>query len=411
MITNNKYRAMRKNVVSKEKIKSEDSSLRVENTSEDLRASISCIESNKLEQITTSIANGDEYDSPSINNPSPVKGVTGDVKLVVHNKNFISLGTFIEGYTRIESGVFNPSSYGKSYIFETKKLPDIITINGEVANRSNVSYYDEFPKINVQSKEYSAKNSMILPRKIEVNKTYKYILIQFGYEIELSNIQIDEGSESTEYVESKKQIYNVTLGTKTLYKGDKIIRKDGKWYLSLKWKILNDFSNLIRQITNTENICRWQVPFVCKITDSNNNLNGGFSNILSLVPEGQTYNKKIGFTTNNSNVYFYAEELSEMTVSQAKNKLIEIGAYFVLPIEDELEEITDETLMKQLDTILTCIIEYDDVTNFDFDNDVVFEINVEKDNIKLQRAEFKKEIENMKNEITTASVLALESEV
>ena len=85
-----------------------------------------------------------------------------------------------------------------------------------------------------------------------------------------------------------------------------------------------------------------------------------------------------------------------MTVSQAKNKLIEIGAYFVLPIEEELEEITDENLISQLDKILCYVREYDDITNFDFDNDVVFEINVEKDNIKLQRAELKKEIDNIK---------------
>lgn len=37
-------------LIHKEKIKTEDSSLKVENTTEGLRASITCIESNKLEQ-------------------------------------------------------------------------------------------------------------------------------------------------------------------------------------------------------------------------------------------------------------------------------------------------------------------------------------------------------------------------
>ena len=84
----------------------------------------------------------------------------------------------------------------------------------------------------------------------------------------------------------------------------------------------------------------------------------------------------------------------------------ELEAYFILPIEEELELIEDEVLIKQLDKILLNIYEYDDETNFDFDNNVTFEIEVEKDKLRILENRLDKAEENT----TSATMLALESE-
>lgn len=76
-----------------------------------------------------------------------------------------------------------------------------------------------------------------------------------------------------------------------------------------------------------------------KITDNNTNVNGGFSNICSLIGSGKTYNGIEGFTVGSGGaLLIYLEELSEMTLAEAKAKLEELGAYFLLPLQEEYYE-------------------------------------------------------------------------
>lgn len=282
-------------VFEKEHIVNESNSLTLEDTEEGLNLIINKIESNKIEQITTSIANGDEYDSPSPNNPSEVEGVTGDVILTVKNSD-----------------------------------------------------------------------------------------------------------------NSNSQNITISLGNKSLYKGDKIIRKDGKWYFSYIWKKVDDFSRLVSERIGTQGNFRGSMALGSnfKITDKNNHKNGGMSNILKLTTEGQTYNKSVGFTVGkwgeNTTLFFYAEELSEIQTSQElREKISELGAYFVLPLKnEEIEEISYTTLISQLNQLLK-LKQYEEVTNVDFDKDVTFEIDIlnsnfsKLDNINIAQDE---EIEKLKAE-------------
>lgn len=153
----------------------------------------------------------EEYISyPSSKKESKIEYIEGNQEVIHTNKNLFKLGEYIEGYTQIDSGSFHLSVLGESYLFETSKLPNNITISAVNANRSNISYYDEFPKEGVQAKEYSNKNSMVIPRTVEINKNYKYILIQLSYQQEISDIQIEKGINQTDYVESKIDNYLLT---------------------------------------------------------------------------------------------------------------------------------------------------------------------------------------------------------
>lgn len=531
-------------LIQKEKIKSEDSSLRVENTAEDLRASITRIESNKIEQETstkskntvptgkefwesghydlngnksayatrmrlidyleveenteyfttnqTYILRGydkdknfiqnigvihsnasfttdenviylgvsidktlDEYDEetdqfmicktseidkswekgyvdmPSLRYKSEVEGISGDVSLKVQNKNLAQNIKYLNQSTEIYPVIKCDIYYKKNkyYIvsFKTPDTGDTVYLNhgtgwGIRRVTSTYSVYCDGTRkfYIIQALETAFRKDINY-----INKTNQFLDKSTGL---LSEFMIEEIDAITDeealkcvysnYVEHQEQDITISLGEKTLYKGDRIVRKNGKWYFDLKWAVINDFSKLIKNAT-VDGLYRASLELSDKIINTSYlNFNQGYSNILNTVGNGATYNKVEGFTVAKLNgrgnpiLWIYIKEFENYTQEEYQQALKDLNAYFIIPLqENDLELIEDETLISQLDAILTNIFEYDDVTNFDFDNDVVFEINVEKDNIKLQRAELKKEIENMKNEITTASALALESEV
>ncbi len=81
------YEIIENEVFETQKIVTESNSLTLSDTEEGLNLSVNEIESNKLEQVTSSVSNGDEYDSPSPSNRSEVEGVTGDVILTVKNSD------------------------------------------------------------------------------------------------------------------------------------------------------------------------------------------------------------------------------------------------------------------------------------------------------------------------------------
>ena len=253
-----------------------------------------------------------------------------------------------------------------------------------------------------------------------INKTNQFLDKSTGL---LSEFMIEEIDAITDeealkcvysnYVEHQEQDITISLGEKTLYKGDRIVRKNGKWYFDLKWAVINDFTNLIKNST-VDGLKRASITLSINIVNTSHlNFNQGYSNILNAVNNGATFNKKEGFTVGllnnagNPTLWIYINGFDNYTKEEYQQALNDLGAYFIIPFkENELELIEDENLIKQLDTILTCITEYDDVTNFDFDNDVTFEIEVEKDNIRLLNSRLDKAEANT----TSATMIALEKE-
>lgn len=208
---------------------------------------------------------------------------------------------------------------------------------------------------------------------------------------------------------SENQEVTLSLGNKTLYKGDKILRKDGKWYFSYIWKTINDFSRLSAEGIGLTGKRRGWLPVSgnFKITDKNNNKNGGMSNVTTLAQAGQTYNGQIGFTVGNidtqKRLFIYLEELSDIQTSQEfREVLSELGAYFVLPLEEpELEPIEDINLINQLNKLLR-LKQYEEVTNIDLGQDVIFEIDIDLSEIRVLKEiniEQNIEIEKLKEDI------------
>ncbi len=416
----NRIESLENEVFEKQTIISESNGLAIQDTEEGLNLSINEIESNKLVQVTTSVSNG-EYDSPSPSNPSEVEGVTGDIKVAVKNKNVASNVKYFNALKEYAGAIFADVQYHKDkyYIvsFDTPNSGDSVYVNhgATYGIRRVLSKYDYPCDGSKQSILIQALEPAYMKNIPYINKTNYFTDKTTGI---LSNFMIEEIDATTDeeaikylsskYVENKKQELTISLGNKTLYKGDKIIRKDGKWYFSYIWKKVDDFSRLVSERIGTQGNFRGSMALGSnfKITDKNNHKNGGMSNILKLTTEGQTYNKSVGFTVGkwgeNTTLFFYAEELSEIQTSQElREKISELGAYFVLPLKnEEIEEISYTTLISQLNQLLK-LKQYEEVTNVDFDKDVTFEIDIlnsnfsKLDNINIAQDE---EIEKLKAE-------------
>lgn len=123
----------------------------------------------------------------------------GSVTIDKCNKNLLSAGIKLNGYRNTSNSKFVTHASSVGYYFLTQILPNKITFNATSGNRANVSYYNEIPANNVVATDYT--NSNTLPRTVTVNKTYKYVHIQFSYnETNLSNIQVEGGETSTTYI-------------------------------------------------------------------------------------------------------------------------------------------------------------------------------------------------------------------
>lgn len=151
--------------------------------------------------------------------PSNVRPITGhsSVEVWEHGKNLIGIGTQLNGF--VTSGnQFNPDNSAIGYLFETKYLPNTITFNATNGNRAYVAYFNTVPQ-NGTSCPSKDQTSQVLPRTITVDKTYPYIHLQLSYGVtNLSDIQVEEGSEDTDYVPYQGQYITVSLGN-TYYSG------------------------------------------------------------------------------------------------------------------------------------------------------------------------------------------------
>ncbi len=343
----------------------------------------------------------EEYISyPSSKKESKIEYIEGNQEIIHANKNLFKLGEYIEGYTQIDSGNFHLSVLGQSYLFETSKLPNNITISAENANRSNISYYDEFPKEGVQAKEYSNKNSMVIPRTVEINKDYKYILIQLSYQQEISNIQIEEGINQTDYVESKIDNYPLTNLPPMYSEKEKIIffkngtDKEG-YYRYSEWcyKKIDTTMNIYK---NEYGINSYLIT-IADIANRDATAINVLSNICISVPyDDRTIEKSniVYVNTTGTTVAFRNTEFE--TLQEFNQFLNENDVYILYRLEIPVyTKITDEILIEQLEElrkILTCEGTNHFIVTAENGVSANLEVTCYKDTFKIMQ----KEIDNIK---------------
>ena len=150
---------------------------------------------------------------PTFEPYSNISPITGQTEVVIEDcgKNLIGKGTQIDGLVDITTMKFISTRNGHGYYFRTADLPDIITMSATNGNRAYYAYFNEVPADNVVC--LSANQSQkTLPNTITVDKTYKYIHLQFSYgQPAATNIQVEVGSTPTEYEPYKGKTYTIQL--------------------------------------------------------------------------------------------------------------------------------------------------------------------------------------------------------
>lgn len=147
--------------------------------------------------------------SPNPDYPQEIKQVES-VVLNACNKNFLNLGTQLNGYANESYKYFNGDDNAIGFYFKTEQLPDNIYISSKNGNRTAVSYYNEIPYKTLPYLERDFSNSK--DRTIKVNKNYKYIHIQFSIGItQVTEMQIERETTKTDYKLSQAKAINIDL--------------------------------------------------------------------------------------------------------------------------------------------------------------------------------------------------------
>lgn len=333
---------------------------------------------------------------PSKDFPSTIEGVTGDLKLKVQNKNLAYLYNS-SGYKSCMNGEWIGSNNYDSFIARVKPNATYYAQN----IHSNLCYFDK-------DMNFLKGLSFVEARKFNTNDldNVYYVTVAVSKE-QRDKVMIEESSEPTDFVERKEKEFAISLGDKTLYKGDKILRQNGKWYFSRHWKEFN--RNIV-----ADDISRTEQGFYI--------LPNILNNIKQPTKIYSTHQKEKTVIDTEWNTFdgnfigqLYPNIAKNIYISykaETKTEIIEwynaLNNKFIYELKnEELELVEGENLLKQLDKILLNLYEYDTVTNFDFDKDVTFEIEVEKDNIRLLNSR----LDEIEKQNVNTQALSLEMEV
>lgn len=343
----------------------------------------------------------------NIDYSSPIEGVTGNINLKIRNGNYFNKNdsNIVEGYRLIDDGsLFAQDGYFTSdYILvmpntkfftnytisvmsricEFDKNKNFIKVNKDNLKNFTTSSETKFVRLcgSIDGDEFSSMQTMMLTLK-EMN---------------------------LDYIACKEQNFTISLKDKVLYKGDKFIRKNGKHWIHNKYKrrIFDGTEEWSLQGINEFGIANFmlssKLDYVYIPTTTTAYMTN-FSQQGSLIANTQNE----GFLINDIDVLYIRINSSVVdTVEKLKSWLSENNQEFIYLAKTPTDtEITDETLIAQLDKILYYIREYDDITNIVFDNDVTFEITVEKNKLSILEQRLDKSEQNT----TSAQMLALESE-
>lgn len=169
-------------------------------------------------------------------NLCPIQG-WDEVPLVRISKNLIYMATLHHSYANASTGKLNATSQASgsvSYYLETKYLPNQITFNATNGNRAYVCYMNDTPANEVQCYGID-QTSQTLPKTVTVDKTYKYIHIQFSYNQAITNPQIEPGSTATAYEEPIAHTYDISIPSEagTVYGGTITLNESGEGELNV----------------------------------------------------------------------------------------------------------------------------------------------------------------------------------
>lgn len=305
--------------------------------------------------------------SPSPSRPSQVSVVTGNNNIKVVGKNLFDKDS--EDIGRVYSST---GSYGISRVWNTSdwiKASDYITISASTTESINM-LLSEFD---------NSKTFIQRTQQRGTSKTYnlktntKYVRLSYKNDIGITNIQIEKGSTSTTYESYQSQSYPINLEDMELCKigtyQDYIYESNGNWFKK---------GNIGKVVLNGSEI--WQYISVTQGSLlRNNKIITNAKNDKTYIPYSNNYK---GINENS-----YQSRQNNQFYIQAQNDFLDIidnryttandfktwlsthntTVYYVLATSTDTQ-ITDTTLITQLNNIKNNARSYDNQTNITQEN-------------------------------------------
>ena len=277
-------------------------------------------------------------------------------------ENLIAYGTNLNGFVDQQSKLFVVSGASVGYYFRTAKLPSVISFTSPNGNRNNVSYFNSIPEGGVQATLLNNGNNTN-SRTIDVNKNYTYVFIQFSFNyLSVGDIEITKGNTIQRITDNPIEMCSIP---NTDYK-DTFVHEDNKWYkYAMVKKLVLDGSETgwNSSVVGTD-IRRFYKGFtddgIYRYTDTNRHIDKIKSNYFygttnNAVGGMYQYQNQVFFQMDNS---IYTTTESCLTWLNSHNLIL----YFALANSTQTE-ITDETLIGQLDDLWENATSYKGQTN------------------------------------------------
>ena len=221
----------------------------IENTGAELQLTgtgdlpMSIIPYGNISQETTSIAGGDEYDSPSVEHESPAKVVDGEYEIVAENKNLLDINKATSNYPN--SININKTNNSLLYTFTQRlswahglitisnlKVGDTITLSGtglsSASEGFSISIRNGSNQVLTEILSLQGVSNFIKTIALSSNVFDGILNIWFipragqeyteaGTTLLLKNLQLNLGSSATTYVSHAEQLVEINTSPNPLY--------------------------------------------------------------------------------------------------------------------------------------------------------------------------------------------------
>lgn len=316
--------------------------------------------------------------SPNPEYPTDIHTVSGNNTIEVFSKNLFNINTITENTYITETGTTGTSTATNlsDYILISPSSNYVLSFDyTTLANTGYRSFcfYDE-NKTFISGSAYNPSGKI---RTMTSPNNAKYI--RFAYDKNCFNIQFESGNTPTAY-ENERQTLPLNLGTIELCKigtyEDYFYKDNDKWYLhkEIKKIIYNGSENWIKggadQHTENTNLFYY---------NTSEKKNGASNLICDLFPVTNIIGSShdyIGICGQSNNKYIYIRINQQLNTGEFKTWLSNnhTTVYYVLN-DATNTEITNATLISQLETIYNKAISYQDQTNItQVNNDLPFVI-------------------------------------
>ena len=319
--------------------------------------------------------------TPNPNYEQPITNVTGDVEVVVENKNLFD-GELELGSINPGNGELQPSTWRtRSKNFMKVKPNTTYTVSVQTGQYRWIIGYTA-DKIGITDGNASGQPSAISTFSLSTEKTNtftttattEYIKWYDTSSTDLTEkVQIEKGSTATPYTPHKEQVLPLTLGNIELCKiedyQDYFYKESNKWYLHKEFAklVIDENSNVGVSVSQNYSTCYYGVQLdVAKTT----NESIGYSNYFKF-----DYSNSIGKTYFTASKYLYFIMDGSITnATTLKNWLSTHNVLVYYPLATPTDtEITDTTLISQLEAINNAI-SYEEQTTISSNTIALFSV-------------------------------------